>query len=157
MTKIVNLTKNPIKILKHSVSGGITEITIPSTEDVKIVISRDSPTFFDGIKINTTRMYSKKNILDKYPKEEGTIYIVSPFVYAALQSERDDIFVTDEPIKEDGKTVSCKSLARKINTVENKQKEALIEFVREQFNKIETNNTASIDEALFDIISYIKK
>ena len=108
--EIINLTKTPLKFLDKK--GNL--VVIQSSGEARLDIQRiesEVKGFADGseIKINNTQIVSYKGL----PKEkEGVVFIVPSIVYQTLYHIRADIYIIDEPFKQNGIIVHAKSIAR---------------------------------------------
>lgn len=102
---IINLTPHALNLM---VNGEMVEI--PSTGLARCATSVNEVAFLDGIRIVQTH-YGEVSGLPE-PKE-GTIYVVSAMVLAALAGSRDDVFGPADYIRNDaGQVVGARALTK---------------------------------------------
>jgi hypothetical protein len=103
--RIVNLTPHPVNLL---VDGAMVEVS--STGLARCSVTIEELSQVAGIRIVRT-LYGQVQGLPE--PEEGTIYIVSALVLAALAGSRDDVFAPADYIRnEAGQVVGAKALTK---------------------------------------------
>lgn len=101
--QIINLTKSPLNFLTKDGE----HIVIESSQEVRVTIQREENSKVTGffkerpIKVNRTKLGKVEGLP---PKKDGVILIVPSFVYYQVFLERDDVYIVDEPVK-DNKTI----------------------------------------------------
>ena len=109
MYKLVNLTGHDIVIKDKAMPK---PIVIPSSGKLRAryttLIMGEVETLHGKIGITKNHYYRMRNMPDPQP---GTYFIVSRLV-AELYPERDDLLITNGLIKDNGKTIACRSLAK---------------------------------------------
>lgn len=152
--EIVNLTRTPLKFL--DVEGNL--VTIQSSGEARLDIQRVKSRisgFSNGseIKVNDTQIVSYKGL----PKEkEGVVFVVPSIVYQALYHTRKDIYIIDEPFKQNGAIVHAKSIARPLLKSMKEEYRKISDLVTAVSNNINDeskvhSNKESITEKLFEI------
>ena len=106
--KILNYTRQPISIITPK---GV--ITIPSHGNARCSSTRELVEYLEvegsRVPINKTMFGSNT----KLPIEkDDTIIIVSALTANVLRKTRSDIYVVDEPVRESGRIVGCRALAK---------------------------------------------
>ena len=107
--KILNYTHHPITIFTQS---GTVEIPKHGMARASTIRTIADVINYNGthIPINETQFGSVMGLPEN---EKGTIIIVSGITSAALDDERDDLFVVDEPVRDSrGKIIGCRALAK---------------------------------------------
>lgn len=101
MVKMINLTPHEIVLCG---------IILPSEGLARCQSFVEKIAEIDGISVNR-RWFGEVTGLPE--PQEGTIFIVSAIVAQAVAGKRDDVFVTDDPIRnENNQIIGCKALAK---------------------------------------------
>ena len=109
MYKLLNLTGHDITIKNRLMPE---PVIIPSSGRLRARYTTIDRGFLQtevgNIHLTQNHYYKMRNMPDPKP---GVFLIVSRLV-AELYPERDDLLITNGLIKEDGKTIACRSLAK---------------------------------------------
>ena len=108
--RIVNLTPHALTF----VAGDEIVASIPSSGQARCAQSRQQIGTVDlaghAIPVNRTQFGAVSGLPEPEP---GTIYVVSVVVASALAGSRDDVYVTDDAVRDaDGRVIGCRALAR---------------------------------------------